>query len=115
MTIEEAFFKAFNIKPQIYKSPGREYTSDGELCSWYEEKIFPEITAEILLKMICIFNRTQLYCAMNLADKNYNALKNTILSKMILITKNYFLKSEIRKDFINEVKALFEGDENVDF
>lgn len=55
MTIEEEFFKAFGIEPFKHYRPVKNYNFGGDNGYQYtEEFVYPEITAEILLKLICI-------------------------------------------------------------
>lgn len=46
MTNYERLCEAVGIKPQLYETPGREYDADGNLSSWYAEKIYPDFTTE---------------------------------------------------------------------
>ena len=41
------FFECFGIEPEMQE--GREYDSEGNVCSWYP--VYPTITAEIVLKL----------------------------------------------------------------
>lgn len=53
MTIEQEFFEAFRIEPEMHE--GRDYDSDGNICSWYPE--YPSITPEIVLGLVNIIIR----------------------------------------------------------
>lgn len=49
----KGFFETFGIKPVEYEVPGRDWDSDG-VSSWYVEKVYPEITDEAIVDLICI-------------------------------------------------------------
>lgn len=52
--LEQQFFKVFGIEPKIYETDGRDIDDNGDVCSWYIEEIYPEITDRVLLELICI-------------------------------------------------------------
>lgn len=71
MTIEEEFFKYFDIKPKELEYPDNfEY--------------YPEITDRILLELICIIIRDKANYRLHLSTiKNVKDLKNEILNQCI--------------------------------
>lgn len=50
------FFRVFGIEPKIYKTDGRDIDDNGDVCSWYIEEVYPEISDRKLLEMICILS-----------------------------------------------------------
>lgn len=103
MTIEKEFFVTFGIEPFIYCCKPRldcSARSEGTCakeCEYYSGILYPQITAEILLKLICIGSTIYPYCL------NYCETKEE-LKDFIL---NFFIrhKKEVNK---KQVKALFE-------
>ena len=136
--IEKTFFDTFDIKPcvrdwrqfnyaQVERGlkifPERQKLADeGYIkitvkmlnprpendCVYWEEYRYPQITDSRLLKLICILNKLRLVPAVNLRDFNYEDLKNTILRKNVTILKNEFLNNEIKNEFKQQVRTLFE-------
>ena len=116
MTIEEKFFKTFGIEPIKVEVPSREYDSNGEVCSFYVEESYPEITDRILLELIeilreyykLVFWRTgDSKCLDICGDKRTNVLyrtcdtlRNSILNSLICMQKeNKNLKQQVRSLF----------------
>lgn len=68
-TIEKEFFKAFEIKPEENqycnwecRIPELEHIACHKICKYQKyECTYPEITDNILLKLICIIPRSSLY------------------------------------------------------
>lgn len=52
--LEQEFFNVFGIELKIYETDGRDIDDNGDVCSWYIEEVYPEITDRKLLEMICI-------------------------------------------------------------
>lgn len=71
MTIEEEFFKCFEIEPKELEYPDNfEY--------------YPEITSDILLELICIIIKDKANYSLHLSTiKNIKDLKNEILNQCI--------------------------------
>ena len=89
MTIEEEFFKAFGIEKQhiILEDDYGQYRT--------RDKMYPKITAEKLLQLICIANNYPL---------NREILKNEVLEKLLFLESNKFTRDDIRP----QVRKLFE-------
>ena len=51
--IWDEFFNTFKFEKVEYEVPGRDWDDDG-LASWYVEKGWPHISAEILINLICL-------------------------------------------------------------
>lgn len=104
--IEKQFFSTFGIEPTL-KTFAIQKDEQGELTypPIYE---YPQINDRILLELICILNKSRLVPAVNLRDFNYEDLKNTILRKNVTILKNEFLNNEIKNEFKQQVRKLFE-------
>ena len=49
----DEFFDTFQFDKINYEVPGRDWDDDG-LSSWYVEKSWPFISAEILINLICL-------------------------------------------------------------
>lgn len=99
MTIEEEFFKSFGIE-KISKCSIC-MVDDCCYCQHNEDYIYPEITAEKLLQLICIISQYK-YVLEDLYAENINELKKNILT--------IYIKQSINEDekTKNQVKALFE-------
>lgn len=106
--LEKTFFDTFEVETK-YKctKDGNCYFQECSKCDWYT-RTYPQITDSRLLKLICILNKSRLVSAVNLRDFNYEDLKNTILRKNITILKNEFLNNEIKNEFKQQVRKLFE-------
>lgn len=83
--LEEQFFKVFGIEPKIYKTDGRDIDDNGDVCSWYIEEVYPEITDRVLLEIICIHSY---FCGLglnlsNLYVKNPAELEAVIMQQII--------------------------------
>ena len=101
----EEFFEAFDIKPKRYKKPSREYDSNGEICSYYVEEVYPKITDRILLGLICIYNT---YLGTNLYSLDYETLKKEILKDLIDEQESRELKKDdVSDDMKHQIQALF--------
>lgn len=73
--LEKKFFETFGIKP--YKTPSREYDSDGKICSYYIE--YPQITDRMWLELVRIYAS----CNIFLLRKNMEDFKYDILTGLI--------------------------------
>ena len=51
-TYTELMMKEVEVMPEIHKEIGRDVDGDGNLASWYIEKIYPEFTKEKQLNLI---------------------------------------------------------------
>lgn len=108
MTIEEKFFKTFGIEPNIigcntgfydfYR--GFRYSCDATNCKKCKsaKKVYPEITAEILLELIRIMN---IYQEKSLVyGQTKRELQEDILNRVMLMRKKGLgIKREVRKVF----------------
>ena len=106
--LTETFFGTFGVEAK-YKctKDGNCYFQECSKCDWYIHT-YPQINDRILLELICILNKSRLVPAVNLRDFNYEDLKNTILRKNVTILKNEFLNNEIKNEFKQQVRTLFE-------
>ena len=100
--LEEQFFKVFGIEPKIYKTDGRDIDDNGDVCSWYIEEVYPEITDRKLLELICIYNSFQNDEASLLIPFDINNVKDIALQ---VITKNIKDKS-LNNYYCNDVERL---------
>jgi len=107
--IEEQFFKTFGIEPFIYCSNPRldcSARSEGTCkkeCEYYSGILYPEITAEILLELICILNKhyqDNYQCATMLVGTTIEEVKKCILSECFENEKH--IKAQVRKVFEGE-------------
>ncbi len=95
MTIEEEFFKAFGIEKRcIEKNPT--YCCDYENCDECRGLGYPSITAERLLKLICIHTS---WCEPRLCSHNINELKEQVLSDLMIDAWYEELKQEVQAVF----------------
>lgn len=103
--LEQEFFKAFGIEKRcIEKSPTYCADYDG-ICEYCRGLGYPEITAEILLKLICVYINNNSY--FDLFVRDVQDLKQEILKWAISFVPNP--NDEVkREDFIKYVQALFE-------
>ena len=99
MTIEEEFFKTFGIEKRKHAFLFRE--PDGS------DEYYPEITAEKLLELICIFNELT-GRLIELNSSNINDLKEEILQ--VCISNFMAFRLPYKKKFIEQVRKLFEGE-----
>ena len=101
MTIEEEFFKTFGIEKQCKHPIKHDECIQSGLCSRNcEYYLYPEITAEKLLQLICIYNNySNIYgqYPIMLLGLNMNALKEHILVRCINYKEE--LKQQVRKLF----------------
>lgn len=115
--LEQEFYDTFGIKPKWkdkrVKSIKTYYTE--EQAQYLRETTknrniqlcYPEITAEKLLEMICIINKSNFVKAVYLDDCNYTELENTIIKKTITIIKNEFLNKKLKDKFKQQIQQLF--------
>lgn len=123
MNIEEQFFKAFGIEKIKYEIPSREYDDDGEICSYYVEEQYPEITAERLLELedILLKHHIQLeycfydngyFCSCTIPLCNGKAAnkKDAFLNMLICIAENYLDNSDVdgEEEIYHQVRKVFE-------
>ena len=125
------FFKTFQIEPTLlcgceFKNlyeHGIEYGTDVcpyiessnssycQTCSYAKEKhaLYPEITNELLLKLICFLAKWKTCCndEYKIHDTNTDSLKETILLDMIELHNFYKFKG-CEKDVVREVQKIFE-------
>lgn len=103
MTIEEQFFKVFEIETQ--------HVLDIKTNQFVD--FYPEITAEKLLQLICILNK-YLILVYGLGERynkyKYNDLKKEILENCCTYAKYFKIQKQEKRleDFNNEVRKLFE-------
>lgn len=105
---EKEFFKTFEIEPVFYRlcskprldCTARETDLCTDGCEYYSGTLYPQITAEILLELICILMNGSSNISIQNYDKpiNINGFKNLILTACIDC-------AECIKD---KVKSLFE-------
>ena len=100
--LEKEFFKTFGIEPKIYETDGRDIDDNGDVCSWYIEEVYPEITDRKLLEMICIYNSFQNDEASLLIPFDINNVKDIALQ---VITKSIKDKS-LNNYYCNDVEKL---------
>ena len=125
--IEQEFFKAFGIEKRwkyFVKHIGETYYCDkqgileniGCFVDFKNAKVYkvvkhyPEITAEILLKLICIYNNFEYSANFSTNAKDTNKLKEHILIDMLGLIEDRFLLEKYREKLKAQVKALFEED-----
>ncbi|MBE7084241.1 MAG: hypothetical protein E7373_06560 [Clostridiales bacterium] len=103
--LEEQFFRTFGIEPKIYKTDGRDIDDNGDVCSWYIEEVYPEITDRKLLEMICIMNKHihkhNEYALCPVAGEILEEVKNHMLRLF------NFNQPLLEKNFIQEIQQLF--------
>lgn len=105
---EQEFFKVFGIEPKIYKTDGRDIDDNGDVCSWYIEEVYPEITDRKLLEMICI---NSYFCGVNFHNlwvKNPDEIKAVILYEIIRWYKEQKYGHEKCK---HQIQQLFKEEE----
>ena len=112
--ITEQFFKVFGIEPFIYCSkprldcPARKVGTCTKECEHYSGLLYPEITAEKLLELICILNK---FVVLNFSAIVLEKLKDEILEENIKWMTTPFwnnLKGEQnRKELKHQVRSLF--------
>ena len=99
MTIEEEFFITFDIKPVTLKDFNYN-TLDYDFKTIFINGVrYPKITAEILLKLICIY--TKFFDIGDNVFKDTKDLKNFILQGLML---------DVSTSLKRQVKSLFEGE-----
>ena len=100
MTIEETFFKNFRIEKRCRDK----VVCSGITCNACPAYLYPEITAEKLLQLICIGQNYFDFDFKNLWFKNQNELKSEILRQLI----NYKNQKFSENKFKEQVSKLFE-------
>ena len=117
MSTEEKFYKVFKIKPRDYYSCSIDSycPSDSKLCDencpYYVKykTSYPEITSDILLELICIYNY---FCPAHdnlLCLDNIETLKDEVLSECIRILDKDYKYTFQDKLFKKRVYSLFKG------
>lgn len=110
--LEQEFFKVFGIESKIYKTDGRDIDDNGDVCSWYIEEIYLEITDRRLLEMICIILNTEGLLTIN-TEGNIADIKDFVLRFLIgKVNKNnpychYKTKNKIK----HQIQQLFKEEE----
>ena len=87
LTAYENLCDLVGIEPVIEIIPGRDYEENGELCSWYEDKVYPDFTKGIQEKLLNYIMET----------KEASALISYIASVLIKLGK---IKKETVKQII---------------
>ena len=101
MTIEEKFFKTFDIEPKrIEKATGK-----GFYIEHYTEETYPEITSDIFLELICILVQWDRDYEFLTTAKYVDDLKQGILNDCIQSAKQF------NEYFSEQVRSLFEVEE----
>lgn len=59
LTAYENLCKLVDIEPRIEVIPGRDYDENGELASWYEDRIYPNFTKSKQKKLLNFINNTE--------------------------------------------------------
>ena len=106
--IEQQFFKVFGIEPFIYCSkprldcPARKVGTCTKECEYYSGLLYPEITAEKLLELICLVGNTEYFLIENTGNPiNVETLKGSVLHTLTLYSK-------FHKELKHQVRSLFE-------
>lgn len=116
--IEEQFFKVFGIEPvwKDYRCQNttvytEEQAKEIRKTNRNIKLVYPQITSEILLKLICIYARREVYCfpvvPANEETWTVSKIKENILEQLIYLGQ-YSNDKELVKD---EVRTLFEEGE----
>lgn len=85
MNIEQEFYNTFGIEP-----------------------VYPNITAEKLLEMICLINKnTKYYNKSTYFKENYKNLKDEILEKTLYCYKTNCLFNKEKEQFKQQIQSLF--------
>ena len=107
--IREQFFKEFEIEPItilntcVYESYRCKYPGFDKKCcdcEYYHlnKKYYLQITADVLLKLICILNNfTDFTCILN--GENVEEIKDEILLTCINYKNEQFFKEEVQELF----------------
>ena len=112
--LEEQFFRTFGIEPKIYETDGRDIDDNGDVCSWYIEEIYPEITDRRLLNMICLIADICDYSGdvFDIEQNSINELKKFILHFLINYMKTEHTDTFYKNDEVKIcVQQLFKGEE----
>jgi len=109
--IFDKFFETFGIEKIPYKTPGRTYDGDGELCEWYIEYEYPSIEPVFfeLLNILTVqysYDKT-IYCEL----KDYNMRLNLVQGLLDLYES---LDSELKGELRQDVYETFKDYYNVD-
>ena len=52
LTVYEELCRLLEIEPRVEVTPGRDVDDNGEICSWYEDKYYPEFTDKKRKKLL---------------------------------------------------------------
>ena len=109
--IFDKFFETFGIEKIPYKTPGRTYDYDGELCEWYIEYEYPSIEP-VFFDLLNILNvqysyDNTIYCELNA----YNMRLNLVQGLLDLYESlGEELKGELRQDVYETFKDYYNVD-----
>ena len=109
--IFDKFFETFSIEKIPYKTPGRTYDCDGELCEWYIEYEYPSIEP-VFFDLLNILNvqysyDNTIYCELNA----YNMRLNLVQGLLDLYESlGEELKGELRQDVYETFKDYYNVD-----
>jgi len=105
---EEEFFKVFNIEPKRVACPANFYNYKCNKSNWDDADcvcdtvVYPEITQDIILRLICFLSWKELY----LYQCSTVTIKNVVLKK----TMDCYMRTSasLKEDFCESVRKIVE-------
>ena len=99
----DEFFDTFQFDKINYEVPGRDWDDDG-LSSWYVEKSWPHISAEILINLICLTQQYYQERGLFLRTSTAQDLEIECLTALV----DMYKLSEDKSSIIKQVKDAFD-------
>ena len=114
--LEKEFFETFGIEAEEHEVPGHDWDEDG-LASWYIEKMYPMITDEVVVELMCLREALNKQPVSNIWSREIPTKKELISDLLwdLIWYQKHTHKRELKakvQDIINKCNSdTFEGEE----